>query len=219
MMQCLADYSEKYRDTYKTIDAEFVGSFREQIVPVIQAGDGWEDYLDRLKRWRKLSEYKFDSALLMDSLAQEYYLAHIPEDIRRAFEQGAQSRIKDTRTYYIGLACGVVGQLFYSIECSCKVACALGDLSFAERTASGDILTHNDVFYALRRISKESFGVGFPELANLYAYTIKTRMLADYDEYFYNEDAVWNVISLDLLPMAKFICARQRDLLYECAQV
>lgn len=215
MLDCFDKYSKIYAETYETIDVTLIMSFRSKILPELKAKARDDYYLRRLIKWKNLAENGVEFA----EYAWMLLLKDLSEEAVPALGNQAQAEAKKKRILRTGFGCSIIGRLFFSIEHSCRVACSLADPEFARKTASGEVIDHREVFRSLGKLGRSLSRSGFSELAKLYAYTIKMRMLADYDEYYYDNEVVLTSAISKLLPMAKFIYARQKGLMLECGQI
>ena len=117
-----------------------------------------------------------------------------------------------------GILCASVSQLFFSVEHCCKIACCLANENLARKVSRGIPVNHPDIFRVLKRLSAQGFLLDFGSLTKTYAYVIKTRMAADYTEFFYERFDVNPFVSV-LLDTTINILNSQKQLLFECAGV
>jgi len=120
------------------------------------------------------------------------------EKIREFFIETFKMRCKHLSTYN-----SFIYESFFVVECNCKFLAGMGCYRFAKNISESKIINHSDVWKTLKNLSgkqKEAicdhcftktscnFKKRFIHLANLYAASIKLRMLSDYSEVFREED-------------------------------
>jgi len=213
LVSCLEKFAVNYAKSREDVDVELIKVFRSVVRPAVEAEGLRERYFGKLVFYRKLADYKIRFALT--TLAQ---FQHICEYFKQVSEERTESSEQGVWITRNGLLCSCLSQLFFSIEHSSKIACSLTDDSFAKKVAKGIVVSHGDVFRILKRMGRKGFALDFDALTKIYAYAIKTRMAADYTEFFYEEFDVQPFLSL-LTQVANDIFNSQKDLLFQCTGI
>jgi hypothetical protein len=187
---------------------DLVAYSKTEVIRVIDNEGLINQYHLKLSLYKRLAENRID--LVMNVLLPQLQL--VQDTLRQVETTYLQTRVNT-------LLCATASQLFFAIEPCCKIACALGDLDFARRIASDEINQHIDVYRTLKVLAQASYAFDFDALAKLYAYTIETRIVADYTDFFHGQyDAAQFLFQL-MLPAAQHIFNSQKQLLFECAGV
>mgnify|MGYP001114175285 CR=1 FL=1 len=210
LVQCFLSFSESYTRSRAEVDIDFIRFSRGIILQTIKNEGVIERYLFKLALYKRLAEYKI---YLVDHLFHPLFIGSYP-------------RIGTSRTLawfelisMKSLLCSSISQIFFSIEHCCRIACSLGDVKFAQKVAGDEIIDHRDVFKTLKNLSERKCLLDFNSLRKLYAYAIKTRMAADYTEFFHEEYDAGPFVFSVMLPAAINILNSQRELLFECVGV
>lgn len=127
-----------------------------------------------------------------------------------------------------------VNQVFFAFEAECKILCSIGCFAFSLLYAQNEIFSHNDVWRILKRLGKISqrsvncqicrisdscdFSINFEALANVYCYTIKVRMLSDYEDFFYNYRESWEKIKV-YFDKVKEVITSQIEIKEKCLEM
>jgi len=104
----------------------------------------------------------------------------------------------------------IANEWFFIIENICKIYCGFTCYEFAVKLATHKIINHGDVHKTLKRLSKEKkekvqcivcknkgnckFKFDFKMLANIYAYSMRIRQLADYTEQMQHNTSLSNFV-------------------------
>jgi hypothetical protein len=196
------------------VDEKFVLAFRSVVEPSIRRDNLIELYFNRLVLYRKLAGYKVE--LVAKTLYP--YLAEISHELTTMTPGEKESQEKNLWIARNGVLCASVSQLFFSIEYCCKIAICLAHEKLAKKLAKGIPVSHSDLFGSLKYLSTQGFLLDFNSLTKTYAYVIKTRMAADYTEFFYEQFDVNPFVTV-LLHATINILNSQKQLLFECAGI
>jgi hypothetical protein len=214
LVTCFDRFSRNYAASRAIVDIDFVRVFRSIVQPSVEREGLLGSYLDKLVLYRKLAGYKVDVFPRIASLNR----MGLASRLSRMTSEETRTAALDLMVARNGLLCACISQLFFSIEHSCKIGCCLGNEKFAKKVAKGIIVGHSDVFDVLRHLASQGFLLDFDSLRRIYAYVIKTRMMADYTEFFYEQFDADLFLPL-LVNTAIDILNSQRKLLFECAGV
>lgn len=214
LMSCFQLYSQSYLASRGKVDTKFIQAFRSIVEPSIRKDNLIDPYLNRLVLYRKLAGYKVE--LVVKTLYP--YLAEISYELTTMTPGEKETQEKNLWIARNGVLCASVSQLFFSIENCCKIACCLAHEKLAKKLAKGIPVGHTDLFGALKYLSTQGFLLDFSSLTKTYAYVIKTRMAADYTEFFYEQFDVNPFVTV-LLHATINILNSQKQLLFECAGI
>jgi len=166
----------------------------------------WSDYNNKIKELHDSITPNL-SANILNSLMDENYDL-LSEDEQRIIQKSREV-ISSYYINFIGLLGGLVNLIFFAFEAECKIFCALGCFHFSLKYANEIYTQHNVIWKTLKKLdAKESNQKGdssficeicqmrrecdlsknFETLANIYNYSIKIRMIADYREFFYKNN-------------------------------
>ncbi len=213
LLRCLQQYSTRYHDSTTQTDITFIRLHRSIVVPHVVSTATLDRYLAKLVLYRKLASFK---ANLARTVSAE--VASSLEAIERSHTKERETNRQTLLINRNGRLCACISYLFFSIEHSCKIACALGNPALASKIARDEITGHGDVFRILRNLGAQNFRLDFRALWRIYAYVIKTRMAADYTDFFYESfDPMYFLVMLTTT--AEDILNSQKKLLYECEGV
>jgi hypothetical protein len=209
MVDCLDRFAQLYRTISSTIDAKAVAYHKSVVLASIDP-ESIPTYEERLRVWKRLCEHKIKSTGAMLDFAIESHQVRLNDPSNNDFT------ILDINSEFTGLLLGFITQLFFSLEVCCKICCALLDPTMAKNVSNSKITHHDDMRRTLNRLSTAGF-LGFEEISKIYVYSIKTRMIADYAEFFFDRGEVdWWLAREKLLPLVTFVFQRQKELLFEC---
>ena len=214
LMSCFQLYSQSYLASRGQIDTKFIQAFRSNVEPNIKQDNLIEPYFKKLILYRKLAGYKVD--FVVKTLYP--YLAEISHELTTMTPSEKESQEKNLWIARNGVLCASVSQLFFSIEHCCKIVCCLANERFAKKLAKNIPVGHTDLFGVLKHLSAQGFLLDFSSLTKTYAYVIKTRMAADYTEFFYEQFDVNPFVTV-LLHATMDIFNSQKELLFECAGI
>ena len=214
LMSCFQLYSQSYLASRGKVDTKFIQAFKSVVEPSIREDNLIDPYLNKLTLYKKLAGYKVE--LVVKTLYP--YLAEICHELTTITPSEKESREKNLWIARNGILCASVSQLFFSIEHCCKIACCLAHERLAKKLAKGVPVGHTDLFRVLKHLSAQNFLLDFSSLTKTYAYVIKSRMAADYTEFFYEQFDVNPFVTL-LLYATGNILNSQEQLLFECAGI
>jgi hypothetical protein len=214
LMSCFQLYSQSYLASRGKVDTKFIKAFRSVVEPSIMKDNLINAYLERLVLYKKLASYKIEFV----ERTLYPYLAELSHELTTMTPSEKESQEKNLWIARNGVLCASVSQLFFSIENCCKIACCLALEKFAKKLAKGVPMGHSDLFRALKDLSSQGFLLDFSSLAKTYAYVIKTRMVADYTEFFYEQFDVNPFVTV-LLDATINILNSQKQLLFECVGI
>lgn len=214
LMSCFQLYSQSYLASRGQVDTKFIRAFRSNLEPNIKKDNLIEPYFNKLVLYRKLASYKVE--LVVKTLGP--YLTQISHELTKMTPSEFESQAQNLWIARNGVLCASVSQLFFSIEHCCKIACCLANEKIAKKLAKDIPVGHSDLFGVLKHLSIQGFLLDFSSLAKTYAYVIKTRMTADYTEFFYEQFDVNPFVTV-LLDATVNILNSQKQLLFECAGI
>jgi hypothetical protein len=214
LISCFESYSKSYAMSQGQIDLGFIKVFRCVVEPNIRRSSLLVPYLNKLILYRKLASYKID--LVLTTL--QPYFTEMSNKLRTMTTSEIETQMTNFWTARNGMLCTSISQLFFSIEHCCKIACCLANAKLASKVARGIPVNHGDIFQVLRDLGRQGFLLDFDSLKRTYAYVMKTRMAADYTEFFYEQFDVNPFVPV-LLGAAIDILNSQKQLLFECAGI
>jgi hypothetical protein len=208
LARCFGIFAQDYIAGSRKLDVNFVVYSKREVIRPIDVDGMFKEYCLKLSLYRRLAENRIDLVLNL-------FLPQL-QVVQKEFNLSGTLQL---RTRANALLCATASQIFFTIEPCCKIACSLGDLEFGRRVATDAINNHDDVFRTLKTLARGSYVFDFNALAKLYAYTIETRIVADYTDFFHGQyDAAQFLVQL-MLPAAQHIFNSQSGLLFECAGV
>ena len=156
------------------------------------------------------------------------------EEQEKEIIQQALKRFQLTYINFMTMVIGLINLIFSVFETECKVICSLSCFAFSIIYAQNKIIQHNEVWKALRRLSRIGsrksinceicqmqndceFLMDFEALANIYCYAIKIRMIADYEDILFKEEQVWFIIK-DYFEILKFVINEQENIRKKCME-
>jgi hypothetical protein len=214
LISCFQRYSQSYVASRGQVDLKFIQVFRSVVEPSVKRSRLLDPYIEKLILYRKLASYKIDLVLTI----LHRYLPEMSEKLQTMTPTEIQTQVRNLWIARNGMMCACISQLFFSIEHCCKIVCCLGNEKIAGKVAKGIPVNHGDIFQVLKGLSKQGFLLDFDSLTKTYAYAIKTRMAADYTEFFYDQFDVSPFLP-GLLSATIDILNSQKQLLFECAGI
>ncbi len=201
LVNCLLTDFTQYIAANVSPDPDFVRHHRTSVVAGFDALR-LQNYEEKLKRFRKISEYKL--------LAGGQHLSTL---------QSAEPTSQSDVVAVGAMVSSALNQFFFSVEYSCKLISALGDQGFATQLMASPITNHNDVFSALARLGLQKFLHKFSSLKRTYSYFIRARMLADYSELFFETPQTWHHVSETIYPAVQTLLQSSKSLLFESRSI
>jgi len=212
MRECLQEDFRMYITSCAYPDENFIIYFRGEIQKQLQNKTLLDNYREKIRTYRKLAEYRYKAVEL--SIHEFLCFHHVEVD--RLTEKDLELLEDDIALRIASFLSGCISQLFFSIEFSCKIACSLGHLPFAEKISKAKVVQHQEIFKTLKLIASTDFNLDFGALSKIYAYLIKARMLSDYTAFFFERRDTWRFVPEQFLPVTRDIFNSQRKLLFEC---
>lgn len=214
LILCFEHYSRSYAASQGLIDLGFIKLFRSVVEPDIRMSSLLIPYLNKLILYRKLASYKVD--LVLTTLRP--YFAEMSDKLKTMTPSEIETQMPSLWIARNGILCSSISQLFFAIEHCCKIACCLANKRLAGKVAREIPVYHGDVFEVLKGLGRQGFLLDFDSLKRTYAYVMKTRMAADYTEFFYERFDVNPFVSV-LIRATIDILNSQKELLFACAGV
>ena len=214
LIECFRSFSETYVRSRTEVDVEFIRFSRGVVLQTIKQCGLMDRYLFKLSLYKRLAEYKI--RLVEEVLCPQ--LLSIEDRLREMSVEDAETM---RRNWILrnSLLCSSISQIFFCIEHCCKIVCSLGNVEFAQKVACDKIIQHENVFKTLREFGGKRYLLDFDALRRLYAYAIKTRMVADYTDFFHERYNGTSFLFHLFLPVAYDIFNSQKQLLFECAGI
>lgn len=214
LILCFQRYSRSYVASQGQIDLGFIKVFRSVVEPNIRKDSLLVPYFNKLILYRKLASYKVD--LVLTTL--QPYFTEMSYKLKTMTPSEIETQMTSFWIARNGMLCASISQLFFSIEHCCKIACCLANEKLASKVARDIPVYHGDIFQVLKDLGRQGFLLDFDSLKRTYAYVMKTRMAADYTEFFYEQFDVNPFVSV-LLGATIDILNSQKELLFECAGI
>ncbi|MFX0070939.1 MAG: hypothetical protein ACFFAO_07605 [Candidatus Hermodarchaeota archaeon] len=166
----------------------------------------WSDYEKKINEIHNSIAPKLSSNILNSLMDENYDL--LSEDDQKLIQK-SRELISSYYIKFIGFLGGLVNLIFFAFEAQCKIFCALGCFHFSLKYANEIYTQHDMIWKTLKKLdTKESsqkhdtsficeicqirreceLSKNFETLANIYNYSIKIRMIADYREFFYKNN-------------------------------
>ena len=212
LLQCLCDDSILYLDsTEKSI--KFISHFQQSIIPKLEEKKLFKEFTETVSRFAQTELIKTTfvatnlGRIFMDTVqhTDEWMEKHSKAARKKRGELSDSFDDPEWMPDLLRIAYGdfihlsiLLSQMFFALEFSCRMICALGCYSFALKVSKAEVIQHDEVWKQLKRFGEKqghqceicvvrntcNFEVDFNALARIYAYAMKVRQIADYTTKF-----------------------------------
>lgn len=216
LLQCLFDDSLLYLDSAEKFD-KFINHFQKSILPKLEEKKLFKKFAETVARYAQTELIK--TTFVANNLEKIFLdtVKHTDEWMEKhsraaRLKRGEPSPTIDDPEFMADLlriAYGdfihlsiLLSQMFFALEFSCRMICALGCYNFALKISRAEVVQHDEVWKQLKRFGEKqahqceicivrntcNFEVDFNALARIYAYAMKVRQIADYTTKFASLD-------------------------------
>jgi len=202
LLDCLKADVDSYITSLEKGRDDFTRHFRESVLPLLKKKGLFPSFENQMTKHIRVLDAKtistfhnFESSIkkLWGDLKQ---INSIQKYTPKKGARVEQFLIESFKFVYVDFSnlLMIASQMFFALEFYCRILCALGCVKFALKVARAEIVQHRACWEQLKRFSGKSCTycetclvfdtckskIDFRALAQIYAYSMKVRQIADY---------------------------------------